>query len=277
MTTKRPLMPLLLAFGGLVAFVAVGCGGGGGGTGAECGNGVVEGSELCDDGTIPGTLATGACTDVCTWQQFDPDTAGVGSGREPAVAMNADGDFVIVWQARDGSLGGERLDVFAAVYGANGSQRTPAFMVNQQTAVDQLYPSVGMDGEGRFVVAWYTWDEAGVTPPNLDNVSMRAYLPDGTPATDEIQVNTWTDGAHFRVQVGVNDRGDLVISWGNDGQDGDLTGVFAQLGDSGGNLAATAPFQVNTIITDAQENPHVGISEAGDFVIAWESKGQEAT
>jgi len=271
MTQKRLFLPLLLACGGLMAFVAAGCGGGT--TGAECGNGVVEGDEACDDGAGAG----GACTELCTLQEWNPDTGGSGSAREPAVAMNADGDFVVVWQARDGTLGGDRLDVYAAVYGANGSPRTPAFLVNQQTDVDQLYPSVGMDGEGNFVVAWYTWDEAGVTPPDLDNVSMRAFLADGTPATDEIQVNTWTDGPHFRVQVGVNDGGDLVISWGNDGQDGDLTGVFAQLGDSGGNLLAEPPFQVNTITTDAQENPHVGISAAGEFVIAWESKGQEAT
>lgn len=271
MTRMRRIWPLLLALGGLAAFVATGCGGGT--AGAECGNGVREGDELCDDGLLAG----GACNDTCTWQQFNPDTGGSGSAREPAVAMNASGEFVVVWQARDGSLGGERLDIFAAVYDANGNPRTPAFMVNQETAVDQLYPSVGMDGEGRFVVAWYTWDEAGVTPANLDNASIRAFMPDGTPASDEIQANTWTDGAHFRVQVAVNDGGDMVVSWGNEGQDGDAKGVFAQLGDSMGNLLATPPFQVNTVTFDSQENPHAGISASGDFVISWESKGQEAT
>jgi hypothetical protein len=234
---------------------------------------VLEGDELCDNGT----LGIGTCTEACTWQEFNPDTGGTGSAREPAVAMNAHGDFVVVWQAQEGSLGGERLDVFAAVYGADGIPRTPAFMVNQQTTLDQLYPAVGVDGEGRFVVAWYTADQAGITPANVDNVSMRAFGADGTPATDEIQVNTWTDGPHFRVNVGINDNGHMVISWGNNGQDGDLTGVFAQRGDSAGNLAATAPFQVNTITTAEQENPAVGISAAGDFLIAWESKGQEAT
>ncbi len=273
MTRKRRFMPLLLALGGLMAFAAGGCGGGGGNAGAECGNGVVEGDELCDNGT----LGIGSCTDLCTWQEYNADNAGTGSAREPAVAMNADGDYVVVWQAQDGTQGGERLDVYAAVYGANGAARMPAFRVNQETTVDQLFPSVGIDGEGRFVVAWYTWDQAGVVSADLDNVSMRAFMADGTPATDEIQVNTWTDGSHFRVQVGVNDDGDMVISWGNDGQDGEGTGVFAQLGDSEGNLLATAPFQVNTITTDAQENPHVGIAGNGEFVIAWESKGQEAS
>lgn len=273
MNRKRLNLPLLLAFGGLLAFVAMGCGGGEVGDKAECGDGVVEGDELCDTG-----LATGSCTELCVWREFNPGSTATGSAREAAVAMNADGDFVVVWQARDGTIpGGDRLDVYAAVYGANGAERTAAFRVNQETSVDQLLPSVGMDDTGRFVVAWYTWDEAGIISPALDNVSMRAYQADGTPATDEIQVNTWTDGPHFRVQVGVNPSGDLVISWGNDGQDGDLTGVFAQLGDSSGNLLATAPFQVNTITSDAQENPHVGIASTGEFLIAWESQGQEAT
>ncbi len=275
MIRKRLFLPVVLAFGGLMAWATGGCGGGN--TGPECGNGVLEGEELCDDGTGPGMLVTGACTDTCTWREWNPDTGGTGSAQMPAVAMNADGDFVVVWQAREGILGGERVDVFAAVYSANGSPRIPAFRVNQQTTIDQLFPSVGMDGEGRFVVAWYTWDMAGITPADVDNVSMRAFLADGTPATDEIQVNTWTDGPHFRVQVGINDGGDMVLSWGNDGQDGDLSGVFAQLGDSSGNLLAAPPFGVNTITADSQENPHVGISTAGDFVIAWESQGQEAT
>jgi hypothetical protein len=277
MTRMRVFLPWLLACGGLVAFVVAGCGEGAAGNEAVCGDGVLEGNEACDDGTGAGDLVTGACTDTCTWREWNPDTGGTGSAREPAVAMNADGDFVIVWQAREGTLGGERLDVFAAVYSASGSPRIPAFRVNQQTGLDQMYPSVGMDGEGRFVVAWYTWDEAGITPTDVDNVSMRAFLPDGTPATDEVQVNTWTDGPHFRVQVGINDSGALVISWANDGQDGDLTGVFAQLGDSGGNLLATPPFGVNSVTSDSQDNPHPGISGSGDFVIAWESKGQEAT
>ncbi|MFH2008008.1 MAG: hypothetical protein ABI333_15605 [bacterium] len=277
MTRKRLFLPLLLACGGLLAFVVVGCGESGGAADPVCGNAVLEGDEACDNGTLPGTLAGGACTDTCTWREFDPDTgASGGSGREAAVAMNARGDFVIVWQGRDGTLGGERLDVFAAVYGANGALRAPVFRVNQETAMDQMYPSVGIDGEGRFVVVWFTSDEAGMAVnPSLDNVSMRAFLADGTPATDEVQVNTWTDGPHGRAYVAVNNGGDMVISWSSDGQDGDLMGVYAQRGDSGGNLLATPPFQVHTVTIDDQENPHVGISESGEFVIAYESFGQE--
>ncbi len=242
--------------------------------GAECGNGVVERGEECDNGT-PGL---GACTQACTFKEWHPDTAGTGSSREPAVAMSHSGDFVVVWQAQNGSLaGGERLDVYAALYSANGAVVTPAFRVNKQTALDQVYPSVGMDDEGRFVVAWYTVDQAGVTPTDLDNVYLRAFAPDGAPVTGDVQVNTWTDGPHLRAHVGVNGAGDMVVAWGNDGQDGDITGVFAQMGDSTGNLLSTPPFQVNTVTADAQANPHVGISSSGEFVIAWESKGQEAT
>ena len=46
--------------------------------------------------------------------------------------------------------------VQAAAFAANGTARGDAFRVNELTTVDQMFPSVGIDGEGRFVVAWYT-------------------------------------------------------------------------------------------------------------------------
>jgi hypothetical protein len=272
MRIKRPNRLLLLALGAGFSLAVMGCGSS---PSAVCGNGVVEGAELCDNGTQSGTIAGGACTSTCTWQEYNPDTASTGSAIRPRVAMNQAGQYVVVWQASGGS-DAYGQDIYAAVFGASGSLLMPAFRVNELTTVDQEYPTVAIAGDGRFVVAWHTIDPYG-GHEDLDNVSLRAFLPDGLPATEELQVNTFTAGRQNFVGVAVNEPGDLVIAWSSDGQDTDLTGVYATLGTVDGQLLEAEPFQVNTEVANLQEKPNVGLADDGKFVITWESTGQESS
>src|SRR5262245_44419699 len=65
----------------------------------------------------------------------------------PAVAMDADGDFVIAWSSigQDGSGWG----VYARRYAADGTPRGGEFRVNTFTLNDQRFPlSVAMDADG---------------------------------------------------------------------------------------------------------------------------------
>jgi hypothetical protein len=68
------------------------------------------------------------------------------------VAIDADGDFVIVWGSpgQDGSGQG----IFGRRFSASGASG-PEFQVNTYTTGDQIYPSVGSDGAGNFVVSWH--------------------------------------------------------------------------------------------------------------------------
>lgn len=266
MTLNRAIRPLavagtLLIFGG---WAWTGCGG----SGAKCGNGKAEAGEQCDDGAS----LTGACTSQCTWQEFDPDSSGSGSNMYPAVAMNQAGDFVVAWRAADGQMD---EDIWVAAYGANGKVTVPAFRVNEQTAGYQQHPMVAIDGQGNFAVVWQI-DPMSAGATN-ENVWMRAFGPDGTPHTGDVQLNTWTGGWQSRPHIAMNEAGALVAVWTSNLQDGDLTGVFARMGDSTGQLAAAEPFQVNTAWDNAEEAPWVGIAADGKFVIAWEAVGQEST
>jgi len=272
MRIKRPIRLLLLVLGAGISLVGPGCSGS---EGAVFGNGIVEGTELCDDGTQPDDVATGACKAPGVWQEYNPDTAATGSAMWPNVTMNQAGQYVVVWQSSGGS-GAVEADVYAAVFAASGSLLMPAFRVNEITTADQEFPSVAMAGDGRFVVAWHTVDPLG-DHDDLDNISMRAFHPNGLPSTGELQVNTFTAGRQNYANVAVNEIGDLVVAWSTDGQDGDLTGVYATLGTVDGQLVEAEPFQVNTEITNLQEKPNVGITDDGGFVITWESTGQEST
>jgi hypothetical protein len=71
----------------------------------------------------------------------------------PAVAMDADGDFVVAWN-RWGDTGTDQADLFARRYDASGQPQGAEFRVHTTNRGYEIWPSVAMDADGDFVVAW---------------------------------------------------------------------------------------------------------------------------
>ena len=84
--------------------------------------------------------------------EFRVNTVTTSDQSVPAVAADADGDFVVAWSSyyQDGSLNG----IFAQRYNAAGAAQGAEFRVNTFTTGAQRFPSVAMDADGDFVVAW---------------------------------------------------------------------------------------------------------------------------
>ena len=70
----------------------------------------------------------------------------------PAIAMKPDGDFVVVWE--DDTDKNEWYEILARGFTAGGSEAIPDFTVNKEKAGQQFNPSVAIDSDGYFVVAW---------------------------------------------------------------------------------------------------------------------------
>ena len=73
--------------------------------------------------------------------EFRVNATNEGIQFDPAVAMDAAGDFIIVWS---GGAGG-REDVFAQRYGASGEPLGGNFRVNTATAGAAAFPDVAVD------------------------------------------------------------------------------------------------------------------------------------
>ena len=73
--------------------------------------------------------------------------------------MDANGDFVVVWQSdqQDGSM----LGVFGQRFNAAGGKAGGEFGVNTYTLDKQINPTVAMDAAGDFVVAWSSFGQDG--------------------------------------------------------------------------------------------------------------------
>jgi hypothetical protein len=185
----------------------------------------------------------------------------------PSVATELNGDFIIVWRSRqdDSDYG-----VFARRFSSNGDPLAQEFQANTYTPFGQRFPTVAMDADGDFVIAWQTF-------PNQDGsgygIFAQRFSSAGAFLGAEFQVNTYTPGYQRYQSVAADADGDFVVAWQSAGQDGASYGVFAQFFSSGG-APLTGEFKVNTVTSNNQRD--VSVAAADDaFVIAWESTDQD--
>lgn len=121
-------------------------------------------------------------------------------------------------------------------------------------------PSISMALDGSFVVAWR----------GSEGVLLQRYDPYGDPLGTTILVS----GELGIPSIAMAQDGSFVITWY--GYDGSGYGIFAQRYDLNG-IPIGAAFRVNTYVYGDQLRPSVAISEAGSFIIAWESFGQDGS
>jgi len=137
----------------------------------------------------------------------------------PTVAMDSTGSFVITWmsEGQDGDYSG----VFAQMYGSSGNPVGAEFQVNTYTASAQVWPSVSMDSNGNFIIAW-----SGNGQGDSGGIFAQRYDRYGIAIGSEFQFNTYTAGSQSGSSVSMDSNGNIVITWQSYGQDGDGSGVF---------------------------------------------------
>jgi hypothetical protein len=153
-----------------------------------------------------------------------------------SVGIDDAGNFVVAWEEKnvDGSDTGIRLRRFDAA----GSPLSGDVLVNLTTNKHQEYPSVSMDSDGHFIVTWTSENQDG----DKQGVYLRAFDPDGTPASGELRANTYTHGEQFISQVSLNDSGRFIVVWeGESAADGkDVSARLYEWPDAGANAAPVA-------------------------------------
>ncbi len=189
------------------------------------------------------------------------NTTTVDDQYSPDVAMDLAGNFVVVWTSayQDGDDDG----VFFQRFNKFGVKLGGEVQVNQTTALMQGHPSIAMDNNGNFAVAWVSW--SGMLNGNTDDIMFRLYDNLGTPTTSETLVSSPPGGNFIRCDVAMGPTGNFVIGFHD--LDSDGRGVFARSYDSTGIPISTL-FQVNSYVTDHQEFSALAMTNGGDFVVA---------
>ena len=150
----------------------------------------------------------------------------------PKVAMDADGDFVAVWQSfgQDGSGYG----IYARRYDPAGNAKGAETRVNQTTEHWQMTPAVDMDVDGNYVVTWSSFNQDNQDASDY-GIYARMLLADGSDWVDpsnglplrEFRVNATVDGNQVTPDIGVDADGDFTVVWV--GPDADGTGIFGRV------------------------------------------------
>jgi hypothetical protein len=181
------------------------------------------------------------------------------------VAVESDGDFVVVWESnqQDRSLYG----IFGQRFDSAGVRTGGEFQINLRTVLTQVLPDVATDAAGNFVVAWEGDDQDG----DGRGIFVRRFASDGNAVGGEFQVNVYTTSMQRAPAIAVDAEGDFVVAWHSVTQDGDLDGVFGRRFASSGE-AQGGEFQVNVYTTSRQLNPSVGLRSDGGFVVVWQSE-----
>ncbi len=123
---------------------------------------------------------------IAAWESFEQDGSGFGiyaqrfnaagtaldpapflvnttTSREqsaPAIAVDANGNALIVWQSK-GQDEGNTFGVYGQWYNSAGTKLGGEFRINTVTAADQKAPSVAIDGSGNATVAWQSFGQDG--------------------------------------------------------------------------------------------------------------------
>jgi len=187
-------------------------------------------------------------------------------GMRPSVAMNADGAFVVVWQAYD--VSSEQRDIFARQFNAQGVPTSGELRVSSTNLWDVM-PRVAIDGQGGFAVAWQKQLTSG-NPANYDTYARR-YDATGTAMGAEFRV-----GGHSPYYVAdqkppavaMDPRGDFVIAWYEAIELVSST-IYVQRYKADGT-AVGDKIMVNPVsMTSVKPAPAISMSADGAFVVAW--------
>ena len=198
--------------------------------------------------------------------EFQINLQTLGNQYHSDVAVDADGDFVVVWE----SFGqdGQGYAVIARRFTSSGGSGLE-ILVNDHTQGDQSGPIVAVDADGDFVVAWrsgHDGDSAGAFA--------KRFSSSGTPRGVEFQVNLYTTGLQSFPFVDLDAAGNFVVTWFSQNQDGGGYGAFARYFAASG-AAVGGEFQVNSFTPGTQCCADVGMDGNGDFVLVWQSRGQD--
>jgi hypothetical protein len=183
------------------------------------------------------------------------------SARYPDVAMDANGNFVVVWWQID--VDSERPALFGRRYDSSDVASGDRFAVSTTSgSTDPGGPAVAMTQSGHFAVAF---ERSLPEQPSL-GVFVRRFDASGAPVGGEFRVSA-VGPALYRggVDIDMDDDGDFVVAWWEQDTGGDWPKLHSRLyAASGRPLMPDRSYRWRLEWGD-----RVAMDAAGNFVATW--------
>ena len=188
---------------------------------------------------------------------------GSASQISPSVAMDSLGNFVVVWQD---SVNGN-WDIFGLRFNSSGTPQGTKFKVNESAGTDssQITPTVGMDKNGNFVVAWY--DCRNSSQMKGDIYSQRFNSSGGAIGNNFLVSGDLGSQVQIEPTISVSGSGDFIIAWAD--WRNSQSDIYAQRYNSTGETEGIN-FRVNSATGYISwRYPSVALTPSDEFVITW--------
>jgi len=186
-----------------------------------------------------------------------------GQQLKPAVAMDSNGNFVVVWEDDNDENG--YYQILARGFNADGSVRFHDMTVNTDFHGQQLRPVVAMASNGDFVVVW----EDDMDENGFYQILARGFRADGSERFHDMTVNTDFHGQQLRPAVAMASNGDFVVAWQDDSNENGFGEILAR-GFRANGTERFHDMTVHSVGGGQQLEPAVAMASAGRFVVAWQ-------
>lgn len=169
-------------------------------------------------------------------------------GLNPAVAMDATGRFVVVWN--------EGSHLYFQRYDASGAAAGGITQADNNLS-NSVGPAVAMNDQGDFVIAYREQD-------TIPGIWGRTYNADGSPRGFWFNADT---GVSTSPSIGMAADGSAVVVYQKTGDGGGL-GIYGRKINAAGAVQGT-PFLVNQSTAKDQVAASVAVRDADRFVVVW--------
>ncbi len=188
----------------------------------------------------------------------------------PSVSIKSNGDFIVVWDSwyQDG---GDR-GVYTQRFDVNGNKVGSEFRVNVTIAYSQAKPKVKYFSDGKFVIIWESFKQDG----SGYGMFGRIFNSDGSPITNELQINTYTNDYQWYGDVEIFNDDSFIVAWCSWEQDGDDGGIYVQRFNSAGQKFGPETL-VNKTKTQYQWLPRIKKLTGKKAAVVWSTWKQDGS
>jgi len=193
------------------------------------------------------------------------------TGSSQSVAVDDDGNFVVVWvqYTGDPAEDGGDSDIMAQLFNADGTPVGAAFLVNTTTADLQTQPVVAMNSSGEFVVSWLTqhpWINQWGGEETYDDVYARRFDADGNALGSDFMLSADVDDHRGMLEVAIHDDGSFMAVWNIHDSDANSSQAFIRRYDStGAAIGNEAAIAYGLFMTF----PDIEFTPDGGFLLAY--------
>lgn len=187
------------------------------------------------------------------------------------VAMDFDGDFVVVFEDDSGS-DGTRISATLFDWRTDDSLVTSGNFVVSESANRSERPDVAMDHFGNFTITWTSEKQSGDSSDT--EIFYRQYSFNGNSLSDDPILIQASDQIAPRLNsaITMDNDGNFVISWTQINHDGAGKDIYAQAFMADGTQSGNEQVVSNAL--NDQDYSNVFLNNTGQFTVVWSGMGE---